>query len=108
MALSSQNNLIFDVRCCSMSFTLTSVMATFPSISLLSHFENSSFSTSELDSGSGMGNLGFFLLGGFRVAEGRLVTVEDERLALEVDGTRTLVAGPLLTSCVTLVLDITR
>ena len=65
---------------------ITSVMATFLSISLLSNFENSSVSASELDSGSGTGNLALFLLGGFGIAEGRLVTVEDETLPLEVDG----------------------
>ena len=61
-------------------------MATFLSISLLSHFENSSVSASELDSGSGTENLALFLIGGFGIAEGRLVTVEDGTLPLEVDG----------------------
>ena len=64
-------------------------MASFLLISLSSHFLNSSFSASELDSGSGMGNLALFLLGGIGAAEGRLVTVEDGRLPLEVDGTGT-------------------
>ena len=99
---------VFSFSISSTSFTflsfITSVMASFLLISLSSHFLNSSFSASELDSGSGMGNLALFLLGGIVAAEGRLVTVEDGRLPLEVDGTGTLVAGPLLTSCVPLVL----
>ena len=61
------------------------MIATFLSISLLSHFENIGFSASEPDSSSGIGNLAFFFLGGLVIAEDRPVTMEGGPLPLESD-----------------------